>query len=134
MHLATSPDRLLTTRQIAEIHGARYHHMTKVTGWLVNEGYAQAERGRNGGLRLALDPSQINLGTVMRKLEADKPLVECLAADGGRCSLSPACGLASVLVAAQDAFFLSLDAYTLETVTELNPNLAPLLSTLNHNA
>lgn len=130
-HLAASPDRLLSTRQIAQIHNARYHHLAKVTGWLVSNGYVTAERGRSGGLRLALPPEQINLGNVVRKLEGDKPLVECLGADGGACCLSPACGLSVALQAAQEAFFNSLDGMTLRSVETLSPNMGRLLENLN---
>lgn len=51
MHLAASPDRLLSTRQLSEIHDAKFNHLAKVTAWLVNEGLAVSNRGRGGGLR-----------------------------------------------------------------------------------
>lgn len=131
LHLAASPDRLLSTRQIAQIHDARYNHLSKVTAWLVNQGYAEALRGRGGGLRLALDPAHINMGQVMRALEDDKPLVECMRADGGQCRLSPACGLASALEVAQAAFYEVLDGYTLADLTRLAPGMRNLLAALN---
>ena len=131
VHLAASPDRLLTTRQIAELHGAKYNHLAKVTGWLVQEGYADALRGRGGGLRLKRDPSEINLGKILRDLEADKPLVECFSADGGSCQLAPACGLSTALHNAQQAFFQVLDGYTLAETIELVPGMPNLLNALN---
>lgn len=131
VHLAASPDQLLSTRQIAELHGAKYNHLAKVTGWLVHEGYAEALRGRGGGLRLTRDPSEINLGMLLRDLEANKPLVECFGADGGNCQLAPACGLSIALQAAQDAFFDVLESYTLATTIELAPKMPTLLSALN---
>ncbi|MFV0300488.1 MAG: RrF2 family transcriptional regulator [Paracoccus sp. (in: a-proteobacteria)] len=130
LHLAASPDQLLSTRQIAEIHSARYNHLSKVTAWLVNEGYARASRGRGGGLRLARAPSEINMGKVVRALEADKPLVECMRPDGGACRLSPACGLASALDMAQSAFYDVLDRYTLADLTRLAPGMRNLLAAM----
>ena len=41
VHLAASPDRLLSTRQLAELHDAKYNHLAKVAGWLVQQGYAE---------------------------------------------------------------------------------------------
>lgn len=131
VHLASSPDRLLSTRQIAEIHGAKYNHMSKVTGWLVAEGYAISLRGRGGGLRLARDPSEINLGALLRKLEEDKPLVDCMSADGGTCRLAPACGLTLALSTAQEAFFQALDPLDLASVIRSAPGMSNLLLALN---
>jgi Rrf2 family nitric oxide-sensitive transcriptional repressor len=134
VHLAASPDRLLTTREIADIHGAKYHHMAKVTAWLVAEGFAVSLRGRSGGLRLAQDPTQISLGALLRQLEADKPLVDCLSANGGACRLSPSCGLTSALQTAQQAFFEVLDPMTVESVVKGTPGMANLLTFLNENS
>ena len=132
VHLAASPDRLLSARQIAELHDAKYNHMAKITTWLVTEGYAESLRGRGGGLRLAQDPRDINLGDLVRKLEEDKPLVECLGPDGkGSCRLMPACGLSLALSDAQEAFFACLDQLNLASVIQLSPGMSNLLSGLN---
>jgi len=131
IHLASSPDQLLSTRQIADLHDAKYNHLAKVTGWLVHEGYAVSTRGRGGGLRLARDPSQINLGTVLRGLEADKPLVECMSSDGGACRFSPACGLSNALNIAQEAFFTALEDYTIADLPTLSPGMSRLLSIMH---
>lgn len=129
MHLASSPDNLLSTRQIAEIHDASFNHMTKVTGWLVANGYATSVRGRGGGLRLAQQPEVISLGALLRLLEADRPLVECLG-EGGTCRLAPACGLSVALARAEEAFFQSLDPITLASCLALSPGMKNLLGAL----
>lgn len=132
MHLAASPDRLLATRQIAEIHAAKYNHMAKITTWLVAEGYADSLRGRGGGLRLSREPKDINLGQLLRKLEEEKPLVECFDKNGGgTCRLLPACGLSFALRTAQEAFFASLDQMSLADVVATSPGMEQLLVSLN---
>jgi Rrf2 family nitric oxide-sensitive transcriptional repressor len=131
IHLAASPDQLMSTRQIAELHGAKYNHLAKVTGWLVQEKYALSARGRGGGLRLAKQPAEINLGTVLRALEANKPMVECMSQDGGTCRFSPSCGLTKALEVAQEAFFDALDRYTLEDLPLLSPGMAGLLQQMH---
>lgn len=131
VHLASAPDQLLTTRHISEIHGAKYNHMSKVTGWLVANGYALALRGRGGGLRLAQDPKEVNLGILLRALEQDKPLVDCFSASGGECCLSASCGLSIALGQAQEAFFAALDPYDLASVMQLAPGMTPLLQSLH---
>lgn len=130
VHLAASPDHLLSTRQIAELHGAKYNHLSKVAQWLVQEGYAEAQRGRGGGLRLKTPPEEISLGRILRQLEADKPLVECFGADTNSCRLASACGLSVVLWKAQEAFFRELDDMTLAAVIHLKPGMQGLLEQL----
>lgn len=131
IHLAASPDRLLTTRQIAELHDVKYNHLAKVTGWIVQEGYAVSSRGRGGGLRLAVASDEINLGHVLRKLENDRYLVECMSPDGsGNCRFSPACGLSFALAEAQEAFFSAMDRYTVADLTKLSPGMDRLLASI----
>ena len=131
MHLAIAEKHMLTTRQIAEIHDAKYNHLAKVTQWLVREGYVASVRGRSGGLRLAKQPRDINIGYVVRDLESQTELVECLRPDGGSCVLAPSCGLTSALRVAQDAFYTSLNTMMLADLTKNNAPMARLLARLN---
>ena len=131
MHLAVAQNGKLTTRQIAEIHGAKYNHLTKVTQWLVREGYVNSTRGRSGGLELRRSASDINIGRVLRDLESRHSLVECMRGDGGACVLAPACELTTALLEAEEAFFRVLDTKTLSQLTASDKKLAILLSRLN---
>lgn len=134
MHLAVADKHMLTTRQIADIHRAKYNHLAKVTQWLVREGYVVSMRGRAGGLKLAKDTKEINVGHVLRDLESQSELVECMRADGGSCILSPLCPLTTALKAAQTAFFDSLSQLTLQDLTSENRPIGHLLSQLNDEA
>lgn len=131
MHLAAADEHMLTTRQIADIHDAKYNHLAKVTQWLVREGYVVAVRGRAGGLRLARETKDVNVGHVVRGLESQTELVECLRPDGGNCILAPACGLTAALRSAQDAFYEALDKMTLADLTNNDAPMARLLTRLN---
>ncbi|WP_390910858.1 Rrf2 family transcriptional regulator [Pseudosulfitobacter sp. SM2401] len=131
MHLAVADEHMLTTRQIAGIHDAKYNHLAKVTQWLVREGYVASVRGRTGGLRLAKNTGDVNIGSIVRGLESQTELVECLRPDGGNCLLSPNCGLTSALRNAQDAFYASLDKITLADLTKNDAPMARLLAQLN---
>lgn len=131
MHLAASADHRLTTRQIAEMHDAKYNHLAKVTQWLVRENYVRAIRGRAGGLKLAVPPQDINIGTLIRQLEHPSDLVECMRADGGSCPLTPCCGLTRALELAQEAFFNALSDTTLADLSTADPMMLRLLSRLN---
>lgn len=134
MHLAVADKHMLTTRQIAAIHGAKYNHLAKVTQWLVREGYVISLRGRAGGLRLAVETDQINVGTVLRDLESQNELVECMRADGGECILAPKCPLTAALKQAQTAFFDSLSQLTLRDLSHHKRPIGDLLAQLNGKA
>ncbi|GAA3332991.1 hypothetical protein GCM10020331_095280 [Ectobacillus funiculus] len=49
----------------------------KVIHELGKLGFIETIRGRNGGIRLALKPDEINIGAVIRKTEEDFHMVEC---------------------------------------------------------
>ena len=131
MHLAVAQDGRMTTRQIAEIHDAKYNHFAKVTQWLVREGYVSSLRGRTGGLCLAMPIEDIRIGPILRDLESTSPLVDCLSPDGGTCRLAPSCGLTSALRIAQEAFFDALDQTTLAQLVQRNGQMAKLLLSLS---
>jgi Rrf2 family nitric oxide-sensitive transcriptional repressor len=134
MHLAVTEGHTLTTSQIAEIHDAKYNHLAKITQWLVREGYVTSTRGRTGGVSLAKPPGEINLGELVRKLESQSVLVECMRPDGGCCKLAPSCGLTALLTSAQDAFYAVLEDVTLADLTVKNPLMERLLGRLNATA
>ena len=62
MHLAAANGRLMSTREIADLHEAKYNHLAKVTQWLANEGYIETIRVRSGGV---LD--QVTLADVLKR-------------------------------------------------------------------
>ena len=113
MRLAGSPDRPLTTAQIADEFRISRHHLTKVVRDLAEAGFVRTSRGAGGGLRLARPAETITLGEVVRALDRGEPLVECFRADGGSCVLTPRCRLKGRLAAARQAFLRELDATTL---------------------
>lgn len=131
MHLAVAQDQKLTTRQISEAHGAKFNHLAKVTHWLVREGYVTSIRGRMGGLQLLQDPSSISVGQIVRALESQDGLVECMRNDGNGCILAPMCELKSSFHEAQEAFFETLDRKTLAALTEKGKKMNNFLVQLN---
>ena len=127
MHLAVNEDQLCTIADIALRYGVSKNHLMKVAHLLGKEGFIETVRGRTGGLRLASPASAINLGDVVRRMEADFAIVECFPNGAGGCAITPACRLKSILKQALDAFLISLDAYTLDDLVRRNPRLHDLL-------
>lgn len=111
IYVALKGDEISTIKEIADTYNISKNHLMKVVQELNNKGYLQAVRGKNGGLRLNGQPEQINIGKLIRDIEQDFSLVECFS--GGACRLTPACQLKAVLNKALEAFFITLDDYTL---------------------
>ena len=72
-------------------------------------------RGKNGGMELAHEPGEIRLGALIRDMENDLALVECMGSDN-HCILSGCCGLKPIVAGAMKAFMDHLDAHTLADV------------------
>ena len=67
MYLGANQDRLVTINDIADLHLISKNHLMKVVHQLGLSGVVDTVRGRNGGLKLKQDPSQINIGAIVRQ-------------------------------------------------------------------
>lgn len=112
MYVALKGDEISTISEIAISYGISKNHLMKVVQALNSNGYLIAVRGKNGGLRLNGSPDKINVGTLVRETEQAQTLVDCFPGGGG-CAITPACHLKVVLAEALEAFFKTLDNYTL---------------------
>ncbi|MBM7607311.1 Rrf2 family nitric oxide-sensitive transcriptional repressor [Lysinibacillus composti] len=106
-------DRLSTIQEIADAYNISKNHLMKVTYELGQLGYIETVRGRGGGIRLAVDPNEINIGKVVRHTEEDFQIVECFSNENNMCKISPACQLKNVLFEALNAYLNVLDQYTI---------------------
>lgn len=126
MTLAVRAPARVPTSEIAALFGLSEHHLSKVATRLAREGFVVSERGRKGGLTLAGPTEQIRIGDVVRAMKRDDPVVECFGQNAS-CLILPACGLRDPLAQAQEAFFATLDRYTLADVTRSRRALGLLM-------
>lgn len=126
MTLAVRAPERVSTSHIASTFGLSDNHLSKVATQLVSEGFAKSVRGRNGGLTLARPAHQICVGKVVRAMKRGHPVVECFGSNKS-CLILPACGLRDPLAQAQEAFYSTLDGYTLADVTQSSRALVSLL-------
>lgn len=61
--------RLVTIRLAAEHAGSTKDYTAQIVMRLVRAGYLNSERGRFGGISLARQPHEINVGTVLRLID-----------------------------------------------------------------
>lgn len=109
-------EHLTTIQEIADAYQISKNHLMKVTYDLGQHGYIETIRGRGGGIRLALDPKDINIGEVVRKTEEDFHIVECFNPESNLCKISAECQLKFALNQALKAYIAVLDSYTLADV------------------
>ena len=69
-------------------------------------------RADQGGIRLARDPADINVGELVRKVEPDFHVVECFDSARNTCQITRVCTLIAPLHEAREAFLQVLDRYT----------------------
>lgn len=127
IYLGVHRDRLVTVPEIARAYGISQNHLVKVARLLTQLELVEAVRGRGGGLRLAKEPEQINIGEVVRGTEPHFHLVECFDGERDTCPITPACKLKNVLADAQQAFMDHLDGYTLAEFVASKPHRERLI-------
>ncbi len=113
IYLATNDEQLSTISDIAKSYGISKNHLMKIVQQLNLQGYLLAIRGKNGGIRLDRPANEINIGRLVRDIENKSKLVECFGEEN-QCVITPSCQLKRIFAEAQESFFKSLDAYTLE--------------------
>lgn len=118
---------LSTIQEIADAYTISKNHLMKVTHQLGLLGLIETVRGRGGGIRLAKEPSDINIGAVVRQTEEDFHIVECFDVENNLCKLSSQCRLKGVLYEALQAYLSVLDRYTLADCLHEKKDLLALL-------
>ena len=121
----------ITLAELTCAYRVSHHHLVKIVHHLGKLGYLENKRGRNGGIHLGCNPTQVTVGDVVRRTETHLNLVECFSAKNNACRLFPACRLMGALIEARDAFLGVLDTYTL---ADLASNKKAILNLLRLRA
>ena len=116
---------------IANAYGISENHLTKIAQRLAQIGVIETVRGRNGGVRLARAPQDINVGEILRSTEENLTLVECFDEQSNSCPLASACRLKCILERGLAAFLAVLDGYTLADLISIPGPLRDLLELPN---
>ena len=116
IYLAKNQDKLCTVEEVADYLKISEHHLKKIVQRLGKTEYIQSSKGRNGGLKLGLNPKDINLGSILRITEDNLTLVECFSDDKCTCNLTGVCKLKIVFDNSLNSFINELSKYTLEDI------------------
>ena len=96
-------------------------HTMKIVAKLVKAGLLQSRLVRSGGVRLGKPSDQISVGDVVRVIEADFAVVECMRKEGSSCVFLPGCKLRGVMSKANIAFLAVLDSQSIQSIVSPLP-------------
>jgi Rrf2 family protein len=105
MHCTNGPVRI---SDIASRQGLSTKYLEKLIRELKKAGFISSKRGPGGGHTLAMPPEDISIGDVVRSLEGEAGLVECLDNDE-LCLRIENCPTREVWIKASKAMYAALD-------------------------
>lgn len=116
IYLANNQDSMAIIDKLAIELEVSEHHLKKIINKLAKTEYIISVKGRNGGLKLGVDPKEINLGKVLLLTEENLNLVECM--DNPKlCPLmNNGCKLKGVISKSLDSFIEEMSKYTLQDI------------------
>jgi Rrf2 family protein len=109
-------DAPVGVKRIADEFGIPVELLAKVLQHLAKGGLMVAQSGPGGGYRLALPPSAVTVGQVIRVLEGPLAIVSCMA-NHGDCAQASRCTLRNPARKLQAAITDLLDTMTLAELT-----------------
>jgi len=90
VHLARAELRSATSAEIAKAEGISPKYLEGILGQLKAAGLVTAERGKNGGYRLASDPKDVRMLDIVEALDGEVRPVGCVD-DSGSCAMGGGC-------------------------------------------
>lgn len=93
------------------------HFLDQLLITLRRAGLLKSQRGPQGGHMLARHPAQINMAEVIRALEGQTAIIECLPTPQS-CQLSPGCAMRGIWAQIEDYAQQLLSSTTLEQLAE----------------
>lgn len=82
------PDNPVSASTLENYISVSGKYLEKIMRMLSGRGIVTANRGKSGGYFLAKAPSEITIGEIVRALEDDMEIIECVK-DGGKCKCCP---------------------------------------------
>ncbi len=106
-------DEYVSSRQLAAQAGVPANLIAQIVAELKRAGWVDAQRGPNGGIRLAHDPRQITLRHVIELIDGPLGLTRCLAGKGS-CEGGDSCQLRGIWAEAQSKMLEVLESVSID--------------------
>ena len=108
------PDNAVSASALENQISVSGKYLEKIMRMLSSRGVVMATRGSNGGYFLAKSPKDITIGEIVRTLEDDMEIIECVK-EGGKCKCCPSSAVWKKLY---EGINNLLDSMTLEQMVE----------------
>ena len=115
MYLGKHPNEIFTVEELSSILDLSTHHIKKIIYKLAKNGYICSSKGRNGGIKLGMEPCEINLGKLL-ELTEELNIVECFSQKTNSCNMNEGCKLKFIISDAFNEFKLKISNYTLADI------------------
>ena len=115
IYLGHNEGKLFTVDELSNTLNLSTHHIKKIIYKLAKNGYILSSKGRNGGIKLGMNPKDINLGKVLQITEDNLNIVECLS-NNNTCNINTSCKLKPVINDALNSFIVEFYKYTLHDI------------------
>lgn len=116
IYLAVNREKLCTVEELAQNLDVSEHHLKKVIHKLAKTEYITSIKGRAGGLKLGLEPKDINLGEVLKITEDNLNIAECFNKENTCPFINGGCKLKGIMSKSLKEFVKEFSQYTLADV------------------
>ncbi|MFT4927150.1 MAG: Rrf2 family nitric oxide-sensitive transcriptional repressor [Phenylobacterium sp.] len=118
---------LATIKEVTTAFDISRDHVMKIVQKLAKAGFIESVRGKQGGMRLGRDATEINLKDVVALMEVTLLPVNC---SEPVCRIKPVCELSGILLSAQEQFLNHVGQYTLADIVKPNSDTVYLINNL----
>lgn len=101
-------------------------HVMKIVSQLAAARLVTTLRGRSGGVQISAEGRDVSVGKVVRMIETEFAVVDCLGKSGPQCTFEPRCALKPAMIEATDAFLGVLDTYCLSDIAAQTQHPRPI--------
>ncbi|MGM0437721.1 MAG: RrF2 family transcriptional regulator [Bacillota bacterium] len=117
MILAKRINRELSVEEIAEIENVSSSYLAKVMQKLSRAGVVSASEGKRGGYSLAQAPEKIDLASIVKILEEEKNVFDCVD-DVHGCEIRERCKIHAVFTEAYEKMLEELEKTSISDILE----------------
>ncbi|MBL4933566.1 MULTISPECIES: RrF2 family transcriptional regulator [Clostridium] len=110
--------QLVPLKDIASRQEISEKYLEQIITPLNKSGYVRSVRGSQGGYMLALEPSKITIGMLLRVLEGPLYPVDCAATDNPNCDRASTCVTIGIWKKMKEAVESVVDNISLEDLVE----------------
>ncbi len=115
--LSMAEGKFLSLREISEKEKISFDYLEKIFSKMEKKGLVKSKKGSQGGYSLSLSPDKIKVGEVLKTLEGEIVLVECVGTKG-KCIMKKKCKTINAWKKIQDSLEKTINSISLKDLTK----------------